>query len=74
MRINITSLKNSDLILGKTINVIPHRELVSLNENQNKNGADITQAQETPVFELYKIMESDILKDKNNWDEMRKNL
>lgn len=72
MRINITSLKNSDLILGKTINVIPHRELVSINENQNKNGADITQAQETPVFELYKIMESDILKDKNNWDEMRK--
>ena len=39
---------------GKTINVIPHRELVSLNENQNKHGADITQAQETPVFELYK--------------------
>ena len=37
---------------GKTINVIPHRELVSLNENQNKNGADITQAQESPVFEL----------------------
>ena len=29
-------------------------ELVSLNENQNKHGADITQAQETPVFELYK--------------------
>lgn len=35
-------------------------------------GADITQAQESPVFELYKIMESDILKDKNNWNEMRK--
>ena len=34
--------------------VIPHCELVSLNENQNKHGADITQAQETPVFELYK--------------------
>ena len=39
---------------GKTINVIPHCELVSLNENQNKHGADITQAQESPVFELYK--------------------
>jgi len=69
LRINITNLRKSDR--GKTINVILHRELVSLNENQNKHGADITQAQESPVFELYNNGD-DILKDKNNWDEMRK--
>lgn len=34
-------------------------------------GADITQAQEVPVFELYKKQECDKLKEKKNWDDIR---
>lgn len=33
--------------------------------------ADITQAQEVPVFELYEKQDGDILKENKDWDDIR---